>query len=175
MHCHSLVEVADMFHKVCSTIIHGEYGLSEPPRKSPSLNSAREMRSGNLVECSTHSIISQAFRRWIFVSALMTVVLIIRERLTKRSPWSALKLPSSSPSEEKSELEGVRLHRSWRNFLFKWSISHYMFLASSLWERWLLPRNWLLLVWVVCTLPSRSSLCSRLRKWSWHWDPINSA
>ena len=171
----SLVEVADMFHRVCSTIIHGECGLSEPPRKYPSLNSTHEMWSGNLVKCSTHSIISQAFGRWIFVSALMTVVLIIRERLTRRSPWSASKLPSSSPSKEKSELEGVRLCRSWRNFLFKWSISRYMFLGSSLWERWLLPRNWLLLVWVVCKLPSRSSLCSRLRKWSWRWDLIDSA
>ena len=161
MHGHSLVEAADMFHRVCLTIIHGECGLNEPPRKSPSLNSAREMWSGNLVECSTHSIISQAFERWIFVFAIMIVVLIIRERLTRRSPWSASKLPSFSPSEEKSELEGVCLHRSWHNFLFKWSISRYMFLASSLWERWLPPRNWLLLVWVVCTLPSRSFLCLR--------------
>ena len=164
-----------MLHRVYSTIVHGKRWLSELSRKSPSLNSAYEGWSGNLVEYFTHRIIFQAFGRWISISKLIMEVLFIWERLTRRSPWSALKLPSSSPSEEKSELEGVRLHRSWRNFLFKWSISHYMFLASSLWERWLLPRNWLLLVWVVCTLPSRSSLCSRLRKWSWHWDPINSA
>ena len=42
VHDHPLVEVAYMFHKVCLTIIHGECGLSEPPRKSPSLNFARE-------------------------------------------------------------------------------------------------------------------------------------
>ena len=34
MHSHSLVEVAYVFHGVCLTIVHGERGLSEPPRKS---------------------------------------------------------------------------------------------------------------------------------------------
>ena len=88
MHCHPLVEVAYMFHGVYSTIVHGERGLSEPPRKPPSLNSTHERWSGNLVECSAHHIISQAFGRWILVSALMVVVLNIRERLTGRSSWS---------------------------------------------------------------------------------------
>ena len=88
MHCHPLVEVAYMFHGVYSTIVHGERGLSEPPRKPPSLNSTHERWSGNLVERSTHHIISQAFGRWVPVSALMVVVLIIRERLTRRSSWS---------------------------------------------------------------------------------------
>ena len=40
VHSHSLVEVAYMLHRVCLTIVHGEHGLGEPPRKSPSLNSA---------------------------------------------------------------------------------------------------------------------------------------
>ena len=61
MHCHSLVEVAYVLHKVCSAIVHGERRLSEPSRKSPSLNLASERRSGNLVERITHRIISQAF------------------------------------------------------------------------------------------------------------------
>ena len=77
-----------MFHRVRSTIVHGEHGLSELPRKSPSLNSAREWWYGDLVERFAHHIVSQAFRRWVPVSALMVVVLIIRERLTRRSPWS---------------------------------------------------------------------------------------
>ena len=42
VHIHSLVEVAYVLHRVCSTIVHGECGLGEPPRKSPSLNSACE-------------------------------------------------------------------------------------------------------------------------------------
>ena len=63
-------------------------------------------------------------------------------------------------------LEGVHFHRSWRSFLFKWSISSCKALVSSSWERWLPVRDWLLLVWVVYTLTSRSLLCSRLTKWS---------
>ena len=89
VHNHSLIEVANMFHKVYSTIIHGECGLSEPSRKFPSLNSARERCSRNLVECSAHRIISQAFGRWVPVFVLMVVVLIIWERLTMRSSWFA--------------------------------------------------------------------------------------
>ena len=38
MHSHPLIEVANMLHRVCSTIVHGECGLSEPLRKFPSLN-----------------------------------------------------------------------------------------------------------------------------------------
>ena len=54
----------------------------------PFLNSACERWSGNLFKRFTHRIIPQAFGRWAFVSVLMVVVLIIRERLTGRSPWS---------------------------------------------------------------------------------------
>ena len=42
----------------------------------------------NLVECFTHSVISQAYWGRIFVSVFMMIVLIIWERLTRRSPWS---------------------------------------------------------------------------------------
>ena len=64
-------------------------------------------------------------------------------------------LPSSSSSKEKLELEGSHFRHSWHKLLFKWSISNYMALVFFSWERWLPPREWLLLVWVVCTLPSR--------------------
>ena len=43
VHNHSLIEMVNMFHKVHSTIVLGEYGLSEPSRKSSSLNFAYEM------------------------------------------------------------------------------------------------------------------------------------
>ena len=84
---HSLVEVTYVFHRICTAVVHGERGLNEPPRKSPFLNPACERRSGNLFECSAHRIIPQAFRRWASVSMLKMVVLIVRERLTKRSLW----------------------------------------------------------------------------------------
>ena len=77
-----------MLHWVCSTIEHGEHGLSELPKKSHSHNFARERWSGNLVERSAYRIISQAFGREVLVSVLMVVVLLIRERLTRRSLWS---------------------------------------------------------------------------------------
>ena len=80
--------MAYVFHMVCSTIIHGERGLGEPSRKSPSLDSTRERWSRNLVECWAHRIISQAFGRWNPVSTLMMVVFFIQEKLTRRSPWS---------------------------------------------------------------------------------------
>ena len=87
MHSHPLIEVANMLHRVCSTIVHGECGLSEPPRKSPSLNPACERWPENLVECFTHGVVSQAYQGQIFVSAPMIIILIIWERLTRRSPW----------------------------------------------------------------------------------------
>ena len=89
MHYHPLVEMAHMLHRVCLTVVHGECGLHEPLRKSPSLNSTRERWSGNLVKPSVHRIISQAFGKWIPISALMVVVLNIQERLTRKSSWSA--------------------------------------------------------------------------------------
>ena len=75
-------------YEVCLTIVHGEHRLSEQLRKSPSLNSVSERWSRNLVKCSAQHIISQAFGRWVPVYVLMMVVLIIQERLTRRSPWS---------------------------------------------------------------------------------------
>ena len=39
---HSLVEVTNVLRWVCTTIIDGERGLSEPLRKFPSLDSTRE-------------------------------------------------------------------------------------------------------------------------------------
>ena len=72
---------------VYSTIVHGECGLSEPPRKSPSLNPVHERWPENLVECFTHGVVSQSYQGRIFVSAPMIIILIIWERLTRRSPW----------------------------------------------------------------------------------------
>ena len=39
---HSLVEMADVLHRVRSTIIHGERWLSETPRKLSSFNPTRK-------------------------------------------------------------------------------------------------------------------------------------
>ena len=73
---------------VRSTIVHSQRWLIEPLRKSSFLNPEREGGPRNLVEHPAHHIISLAFGGWVLVSALVVVVLIIRERLTRGSPWS---------------------------------------------------------------------------------------
>ena len=40
------------------------------------------------LKCPAHRIISQAFGRWVSISMLMVIFLIIQKRLTGRSPWS---------------------------------------------------------------------------------------
>ena len=79
---------AYMLHRVCSTIVYSERGLSELPRESPSFNYVHEMWSENLVERFAHRIFSQASGGWAPVSMLIVIVLIIREGLTRRCPWS---------------------------------------------------------------------------------------
>ena len=78
-----------MLHGVRSTIVYGEHGLSKPPRKSSSLNLVRERWTGNLVKCLTHGVIPQARRGRVPISTLMMIVIAVRERLARRSPWFA--------------------------------------------------------------------------------------
>ena len=54
---HSLIEVAHMFNRVCSTVVDGECWLMEPPRKYCPFNLAREGQLGNLVQYFAHSVI----------------------------------------------------------------------------------------------------------------------
>ena len=56
MHCHPLVKVAYMLHRVCLTIVPGEHGLGESPRKSPSLNSVRENPDGHIVKVTIYLV-----------------------------------------------------------------------------------------------------------------------
>ena len=78
-----------MLHRICPSVVHGERGLRKPLRKSPSFDPACEKRLENLVECFTHSIISQADRRRLSIPVLMMIILIIQERLTGWSSWLA--------------------------------------------------------------------------------------
>ena len=127
------------------------------------------------MESPAHSIVTQTPVGWAFASLLVMAVLIAWIRLTGRSPWSRPIVSSLSSLEEGFKLERVLLHCLRRNFLRKWSISNCMFLVFSPWDTWLPLLDWLLLVWVVCILTSRSLLHSRLRNWSWCWDPIDSS
>ena len=73
MEGHSLVEVAYMLYRIRLTVVDGECWLVEPLREYCPLNVARERRSGNLVQCPIHSIISQASAWQALVSMFMMV------------------------------------------------------------------------------------------------------
>ena len=70
-----------------------------------------------------------------------------------------LYMASSTSSEEDSDPSDDCLCCVWHNFFFNSSISRYMSFSFFAWETWLFPRDWPLLVCVVCPLPSWSPLC----------------
>ena len=84
---HSLIEVAFMFYRVRSTIVDGECGMMEPPRKSCPFNLARERLLGNLVQHFAYSFISQAFARRALVPTFVMVFFIVGEGLAGWSSW----------------------------------------------------------------------------------------
>ena len=81
-----MIEVANMFHRVRSAIIHDERWLSKPLRELPTFNPTGKRRFRNLVKNPTHSIATQTFARWTFIPTLIMAILIIRKGLTGRSP-----------------------------------------------------------------------------------------
>ena len=107
------------------------------------------------------------FRLWRYFSSLEKVSL--GEVLDLR-----LYVASSASSEDSSESGDECLRRMQRNFFFNSSISHYMSLSLFAWETWLFPRDWLLLVCVVCTLPSSSPLCWGFATELLCWEPLDS-
>ena len=82
-----------------------------------------------------------------------------------------LYVASSVSSEEDSDSSDERLHRARRNFFFSSSISCCMSLSFFAWETWLFSRDWLLLVCVVCTLPSRFPICWGFTTELLCWEP----
>ena len=86
-----------------------------------------------------------------------------------------LYMASFVSSEEGSELGDERLHCVWHNFFFNSSISRCMSLSFFAWETWLFPHDWLLLIGVVCTLPSWSLLCWGFTTELLCWEPPASA
>ena len=69
-----------------------------------------------------------------------------------------LYVTSSVPPEEDSDSNDDRLCRARRNFFFNSSISLCMSFSFFAWDTWLFPRNWILLVCMVCPFFSRSPL-----------------
>ena len=83
MDSHSLVEMAHMLHRICSTIVDSERWLIKSSRKSCPFNLACERRLGNLVQRLAHNVISQAFVRRALIPMFVMVLLIIGERLAR--------------------------------------------------------------------------------------------
>ena len=86
-----------------------------------------------------------------------------------------LYVTSSVSSDDSSESGDKCLRRTRLNFFFNSSISRYMSLSLFSWETWLLPREWLLLVCIICILPSWSPLCWGFATELLCWDPPDSA
>ena len=77
-------------------------------------------------------------------------------------------------SEDSLESGEERLRRARRNSFFSSSISCCMSLSFFAWETWLFPCDWLLLVCVVCVLPSWSPLCWGFTTELLCWEPPDS-
>ena len=107
-------------------------------------------------------------RLWRYSSSLEKVSLggVLDLRLYVASPVS---------SEDSSEPGDERFRRARCNSFFNSSISRCMSLSFFAWETWLFPRDWLLLVCVVCVLPSWSSLCWGFTTELWCWEPPDFA
>ena len=85
------------------------------------------------------------------------------------------KLASSVSPEDSSKSGEEYLRRAQRNFFFSLSISRCMSLSFFTWETWLFPHDWLLLVCIVCILPSWSPLCWGFTTELLCWEPPDSA
>ena len=102
-------------------------------------------------------MVSQAPWRW--ASAFMPLVMLfhMRESLAWGGPWPLPTVVIVFVIEKCVQARGDCLRCARRNFLFKSFISRCMACSlSHLWDMWLPTREWLLLVWVVFTLPSRN-------------------
>ena len=76
--------------------------------------------------------------------------------------------------EDSSESGEECLHRARCNSFFSSSISRCMSLSFFAWETWLFSHDWLLLVYVVCVLPSWSPLCWEFTTELLCWEPLDS-
>ena len=172
---HFLTKMIDMFHWIHSAFIKGEGGLMKSPRKTCILYTSCEGGPSNLTQRFVHGIVLKAFMGWALILTLMAIFLVARESLTR---WSF----GSSPIRSIICILGWQLGVRWwclrctrRNFFFNSSISRCMSLSFFAWETWLFPCDWLLLVCVICILPSWSPLCWGFATELLCWDPPDSA
>ena len=86
-----------------------------------------------------------------------------------------LYVASSVSLDDSSESGDECLCRTRCNFFYNSSISRCMSLSLFAWETWLFPRDWLLLVYVICILPLWSPLYWGFTIELLCWDPLDFA
>ena len=167
MDSHPLVKLAHMLHGVYVAVINGKGWLLESSRECNPLYVACERWFRELIQFLAHGIISQAPRRWAFTLTPLVVLFFIREGLAWRGSRSLpiviiafiigghvrarTRLPSLCMAQLSLQVVYLSLH----------GLSSF-----CLWDTWLPTWEWLLLVWVVFTLPSRNLPFSSFRSHS---------
>ena len=86
MDSHPLGELVHMLHRVCFIVVNGEGWLLEPSRKYGPFYVMCKRRLGELIQCPTHGIVSQAPRRWAPMPTSPIVLFFMGEGLTWGSP-----------------------------------------------------------------------------------------
>ena len=176
MNSHFLIKMTDMLHRIRLTIIKRESRLIKSPRKARTLYSSCERRFSNLVQRFVHGFVSKDLVRWALILRLWPLYSLSHEKISLGGVLDRRLYVASFVSSEEDLDSGVECPRhARRNFFFSSSISRCMSLSSFAWETWLLPRDWILLVCVVCTLPSWFPLCWGFTPELLCWEPPDSA
>ena len=153
----SLIEMANVFYRICPTIINGECGLMKLPRKARIFNVPCEGWFRNLTQRLVHGIVAQAFARRVFVPTSVVVLLFIGKGFVRRS--------SGSPSITST----IRLFRG-RFGAGRWTS------LPSMTQLPLQLIDFTLYVSVIlCILPLRPPFRSRLLRGLLYWEPLDSA
>ena len=159
MNGHFLTKMTDMFHWICSAIIKGECGLMKSPRETRTFYISHK---GDLATW-LNALFMALFPRPLGVGLLFLCLWWYSSSQEKVSLGRVLDLrlyvASFVSSEDSSKSGDERLRRARCNSFFSSSISRCMSFSFFAWETWLFPHDWLLLVCVVCVLPSGSPLC----------------
>ena len=130
MNGHFLIEMANMLHRICLTIIKREGRLIKSPRKACTLNLPCE---GDLATWFNASFMA-LFPRPLCDGLLFLVLRLLYSSSPEKVSLGGvldhcLYVSSSASSEEDSDPNDDRLHRARRNFFFSLSISRCMSLS----------------------------------------------
>ena len=164
-----------MFHWMHLDIIKGECGLMKSSRETCTFYISCERGLSNLTQRLVHGIIPKALRGGLLFLRLWWYSSSQKKVSLGGVLDLCLYVASSVSSKNSSESGDELLRHAQRNSFFNWSISRCMSLSFFAWETWLFPCDWLLLVCVVCTLPSWSPLCWRFTTELLCWEPPDSA